>query len=93
MSLTVDPVARQYLVRALAELAIPCPARYQEMLDQIPPGKAIPNLYPRWFLPNPEANRASDSAVAGRPVIPFAQAIGYDLIACFLVEPSVTYVE
>lgn len=58
------------------------------MLEQTPITRGIANLYPWAFLPNPGSTAPYYSAVAGRKVIPFAQAIGYDLIACFLAEPA-----
>jgi hypothetical protein len=90
---TTDPTARQYSLHALTALGIPCPEKYMAMLNAVPANEGIPGLYPWWFLPNPEATAQYASAIAGRPVLPFAQAIGQDLIACFLTdstsEPSV----
>jgi hypothetical protein len=93
----VDPIARQHTLRALATLGIPCPEKYMEMLKAVPANEGIPGLYPWWFLPDPEATGKYASSVAGRPVLPFAQAIGHDLIACFLTdsssEPSVVVIK
>jgi hypothetical protein len=83
---TIDPVARQYPLRALAELNMHCPSSYESMLAKVPPNACIPGLYPWWFLPDPKETQQYAAAVAGRPVVPFAQAIGHDLLACFIVE-------
>lgn len=80
--------ARRYVVRSLRARALHCPERYLTMLDATPDGQAIRGLSPWIFLPWPEHTAAYCSEAIGEAVLPFAQALGHDLIACFLTEPG-----
>jgi hypothetical protein len=50
--------------------------------------QVIANLSPWVFLPVPERSIGYCSEALGQSVLPFAQAVGQDLVACFLVTRS-----
>lgn len=64
--------------------------KYEEMLAATPPGYTINGLAPWWFMPTPERDIDYCSKAAGRPVLPFAQAVEEDMMACFKAEPGAT---
>ncbi len=80
--------ARQYVVRTLKSQAICCPSRYLSMLAETPAGGPIRGLAPWIFLPYPEYTSVYCSEACNQPVLPFAQALGEDLIACFQNGPA-----
>jgi hypothetical protein len=59
------------------------------MLRQTPENKTISNLRPWAFDHDPESAIQFCSEALGRPILPFAQAVGQDMMACFLPEPLV----
>jgi hypothetical protein len=78
---------RGYAVQTLKRLGAALPERYQMMLAETPAHRAISGLSP-WFFPADPA-RAIEfcSEAAGRPVLPFAQAVEEDMMACFVPKP------
>ena len=85
-----DDEVREYVVRVLNSQGSVCPAHYTTMLMQTPANRVIENLSPWIFLPDPERSAKYCSEALGRPVLPFAQAVEQDLIACFVPAPSVS---
>lgn len=83
----IDDSARMYVAQALERLGVICPERYLVMLGKTPSDRAIENLSPWVFLPMPERSVGYCSEAFGQPVLPFAQAAGQDLVACFLARP------
>lgn len=81
---------REYVVRALNSQGSICPARYVTMLAQTPINRVIENLSPWTFLPDPERSAKYCADALGSPVLPFAQAVEQDLIACFVPVLSVS---
>ena len=86
MSATVDP--KMYVVQALKAQGASVPDRYSETLGKTPADSVIEGLSPWAFLPSPERSVDYCSEAFGARVWPFAQAIGQDLMACFLVQSS-----
>ena len=86
MSATVDP--RMYVVTALKSQGAPVPELYSKALGMTPADRVIEGLNPWAFLPSPERSIEYCSNAFGEHVLPFAQAIGQDLVACFLVQSS-----
>lgn len=83
-----DQSKREYPVRALNELGAVRPEKYVAMLAETPVHRSIRGLNP-WFFPaDPKRAASFCSEAAGRPVLPFAQAVGEDMMACFVPEPS-----
>jgi len=78
---------RAFVVEALNTLGTSV-RKYEEMLAGTSPGATIAGLDPWWFLPTPGKSAEYCSKVAGRPVLPFAQAIEEDMMACFKAEPA-----
>lgn len=78
---------REYVLHALNALGIMCPKKYRTMLKQTPENRTISNLRPWAFDHDPESAIQFCSEALGRPILPFAQAIGQDMMACFLPEP------
>ena len=79
---------REYVAQALKGLGAALPENYLAMLTETPVHRAISGLSP-WFFPaNPERAIKFCSEAAGRPVLPFAQAVEEDKMACFVVEPG-----
>ena len=74
---------REYVVKALSSQGSICPDRYTAMLVKTPINKVIENLSPWTFLPDPERSAKYCTEALGYAVLPFAQAVGQDLIACF----------
>jgi hypothetical protein len=62
--------------------------KYEEMIAETAPGTTIAGLAPWWFQPTPERDVEFCSKAAGRPVLPFAQAVDEDMMACFKTDPS-----
>lgn len=79
--------ARRHVVRTLRSQAIACPEKYRLMLDRTSDGEFIRDLKPWIFLPYPEHTAGYCAEILSQPVLPFAQAIGEDLIACFQYAP------
>lgn len=79
---------REYVADALIELGAICPEQYLTMLETTPENKVISNLRPWAFDHDPASAVKFCSDSLGRPVLPFAQAIGQDMMACFLTDPS-----
>lgn len=86
MSATIDP--KMYVIQALKAQGASVPERYSEMLGRTPTDRVIEDLSPWAFLPSPERSVEYCSKAFGARVWPFAQAIGQDLMACFLVQSS-----
>ena len=86
MKATVDP--RMYVVQALESQGASVPVQYSEMLGKTPADRVIEDLGPWAFLQSPERSVEYCSEAFGGRVWPFAQAIGQDLMACFLVQSS-----
>ena len=86
MNTTVD--SKMYVVQALKAQGASVPERYSEMLERTPTDRVIEDLGPWAFLPSPERSVEYCSAAFGGRVWPFAQAIGQDLMACFLPQAS-----
>lgn len=80
-----DP--RMYVLEKLREQEVFIPEKYLQMLGLTPVEKVIEGLSPWAFLPTPERSIAHCSEVFGSAVLPFAQAVGEDLMACFFVTP------
>ena len=79
---------RDYVAQALEELGSALPKNYLAMLAETPVHRAINGLSP-WFFPaNPERAIKFCSEAAGRSVLPFAQAVEEDKMACFVVTPG-----
>jgi hypothetical protein len=79
---------RDYVAQTLKGLGAALPDKYITMLAETPVHRAINGLSP-WFFPeNPERANKFCSEAAGRPVLPFAQAVEEDKMACFVVEPG-----
>ena len=78
---------REYVVRALNALGAICPQKYITMLKQTPGNKTISNLRPWAFDHDPAGAVQFCSEALGLSILPFAQAIGQDMMACFLHEP------
>lgn len=75
-----------YVTKTLADHGVVCPERYLLMLKQTPINRVIADLIPWAFLPDPERSSEYCTEVVGQSVLPFAQAIGEDLMACFLMK-------
>jgi hypothetical protein len=86
--MNADDGAKEYTVRALANLGGIPPVRYVEMLRKTPIDRAIEGLRPWYFDHDPESAVQFCSEVVGRPVLPFAQAVEQDMMACFINERS-----
>jgi hypothetical protein len=86
--MNTNSATREYVGRALDRLGSVCPIRYAGMLVQTPANAVIENLSPWAFLPDPERSAKYCSEALGRPVLPFAQAVEQDMVACFLPEPA-----
>lgn len=72
----------------LAALGSMAPPKYVEMLTQTPEGRGIESLYPWGWAHDPKSSADYCSKALGRRVLPFAQAIGEDMFACFETQPS-----
>jgi hypothetical protein len=83
-----DKEARAFVARTLERLGAQGFSRYTELLASTPVDKVIEGLDPWAFLPTPERSNAYCSEAAGRPVLPFAQAVGEDMMACFEMRPG-----
>lgn len=88
MSDSNEQQVREYVIGALAALGSTCPAKYEAMLKATPVHHAIEGLIPWFFLSNPERSSEYCSKALGRPVLPFAQAVEQDMMACFETTPS-----
>jgi hypothetical protein len=82
-----DQDIRTYVVRALAALGAST-KKYEQLLSATPINRAIEGLRPWAFDHDPERAIGFCSEAAGRPVLPFAQAVGEDMMACFTTEPA-----
>lgn len=80
--------ARTYVVRELTRLKAPVMERYAALLASTPPNKVIQGLDPWAFDHDPERAVGFCSEAIGRRVLPFAQAVGEDMVACFETESS-----
>ncbi|MET4676402.1 MULTISPECIES: hypothetical protein [unclassified Luteibacter] len=78
---------RMYVFEELKAQEVFIPERYLQMLRLTPADRVIEGLSPWAFLPTPERSVAYCSEAFGSAVLPFAQAVGEDLIACFVVTP------
>lgn len=79
---------RGYVAQALARLGSTAPPKYAQMLEQTPVHHAIKDLDPWFFLTDSQKSVDYCSKALGRPVLPFAQAVEQDMMACFETEPS-----
>ena len=78
---------REYILYAFDAFGIKCPQKYITMLRQTPRNRTITNLKPWAFDHDPESAVQFCSEALGRPILPFAQAVGQDMMACFLPQP------
>jgi len=78
-----EDATRRFLVGLLAERGLECPAQYVAMLDGSQAGRTIDGLWPWAFDADPREAIGFCSEAVGREILPFAQAIGEDLMACF----------
>lgn len=85
--MNVENIANEYVVGALCNHGVPCPDRYIEMLRCTPIHKTIKGLRPWYFDHDPASAVQSCSEAAGYPVLPFAQAVEEDMMACFVPKP------
>jgi hypothetical protein len=85
-----DQEARAYVVRTLERVGAKDTTQYVKLLAATPANRIIEGLDPWFFPPDPERAIGFCSEAAGRPVLPFAQAVGEDMMACFKNEPAVT---
>lgn len=88
MSMSVEKEKRRFVLRSLEQLGSTAPSKYAEMLDATPPNRVIEKLDPWVFDHDPESAASFCSKALGRRVLPFAQAVDEDLLACFEVDPS-----
>lgn len=79
---------KEYILHAFDALGVKCPQKYLTMLRQAPRNRTISNLRPWAFDHDPESAVQFCSEALGRPILPFAQAVGQDMMACFLAQPS-----
>lgn len=86
--MSADQEKRLYVLRALAQLGSKAPSKYVEMLAGTPANMVIPGLSPWTFEREPETAIEFCSKALGRTVLPFAQAVEEDMLACFETEPS-----
>ena len=75
------------MIRALTRLGSGVPPKYVELLAGTPLERTIPGISPWAFDKEPETAIEFCSRAVGRPVLPFAQAVGEDLMACFETVP------
>jgi hypothetical protein len=61
---------------------------YAALLLATPTNRTIAALAPWAFDPDPERAASFCSSALGRPVLPFAQAVGENMMACFEVGTS-----
>jgi hypothetical protein len=78
---------RGYVARKMQKSGLAVPASYVSMLARTPPDRVIEGLSPWFFLPDPALSVGYCTEALGRPVLPFAQAVGEDSMACFLGTP------
>lgn len=76
-------IDRLYVVRQFSERGLSCPAQYLTMLLNVRPDYVIDGLYPWDFFTSPEEMKEFCSEVVGHEILPFAQAVGEDTVACF----------
>jgi len=86
--MSTDEEKRDYVLRALAALGSSAPKRYVEMLTGTPKNRGIESLYPWGWDNDPESFEGFCSKALGRLILPFANAAGEDMIACFETQPS-----
>lgn len=79
--------AKAFAVHALAMVEAYEP-RYVELLKITPTNRSIDGLRPWAFDHEPEGAIGFCSEAIDRLVLPFAQAIGEDMMACFEVAPE-----
>lgn len=84
--MTFDNNSRLYVIKTLTDRGIPCPKKYSAMLASAQPNRTIDGLRPWAFDHNPQSAVGFCSEAVGREVLPFAQAIGQDLMACFVID-------
>lgn len=82
--------SRTWVLRALSRRGYVCPERYARLVRTAAPGAALPGMGPWLFLPYPENTAGYCSEALGETLLPFAQAVGHDLIACFRTIPGRT---
>lgn len=82
--------ARMYVVRELMRLGMAGMERYAALLASTPANRVIDGLDPWAFPLAPEKAVGFCSGALGRAVLPFAQAIGEDMMACFETVLSAT---
>ena len=82
-----EAIAKEYVVKALGNTGTSCPDRYIQMLRRTPANNAIEGLRPWYFDHDPESAVQFCSEAAGCRVVPFAQAVEEDMMACFVPRP------
>jgi hypothetical protein len=87
--MAVKPDARTYVVRALAALGAKAEL-YELLLNSTPSDCRIEGLPPWVFEYDAEGRLELCSKALGFPVLPFAEALGQDMIACFRTDPAQT---
>lgn len=80
---------KAYAMHATATVEAHVP-RYVELLKITSTNRSIDGLRPWAFDHEPEGAVGFCSEAIGRLVLPFAQAIGEDMMACFEVAPEKT---
>lgn len=85
--MNVESIGKEYVVGALGDYGMTCPDRYIEMLRRTPIHRAIEGLRPWYFDHDPASAVQFCSEAAGRTVLPFAQAVEEDMMACFVPKP------
>lgn len=85
---TAPPDEREYVVSRLQNLGAGEAEAYARLLRATPVSRVIEGLSPWAFLPSPRELEPYCSEAAGRPLLPFAQAIGLDMVACFTLPAS-----
>lgn len=83
---SIERQARHYALRALGQEESLCPPEYEALLARTPIGKTLADLHPWKLDDDPLSGVALLSQAAGRYLIPFAEAVEHDLVACFAPE-------
>lgn len=83
-----DQEARLYVLKALESVGAKGVGQYASLLAATPADRVINGLDPWAFLPTPEKSQTYCNVAADRLLLPFAQAVGEDMIACFTTEPG-----
>ena len=80
--------SNEFTVQALQKLSINCPEKYVALLRATPANRTIEGMRPWAFAHDPQSLVEVFSSAVGWPVLPFAQAIGEDMMVGFRTEAS-----